>query len=109
VRVIDGTLRRHEDPLMAKGQDYEVEQVGVFSPEADAGRRARRRRGRLHLVANIKTCQRREDRRHDHRGRAPDAEPFPGFKELKPMVFAGLYPVEATSTRSCATRSRSCG
>ncbi len=48
IRVIDGAIRAgHEGPLDDEtGQEYEVEQVGVFSPEAGAGRRARRRRGR---------------------------------------------------------------
>ena len=96
--------------LMAEGQDYEVEQLGVFSPKpvpveslgvGEVGLHRREHQER----------RRREDRRHDHRDRGrPTTTPFPGFKELKPMVFAGLYPVEGHRVRrSCARRSRSCG
>ena len=37
----------------------------------------------------------------------PAGEALPGFKVVQPMVFTGLFPTEATSSRSCATRSRS--
>ena len=70
VRVIDGMLRPGmKIRLMAEGQDYEVEQLGVFTPKADADRRAGRRRSRLPRRQH-QEGQRREDRRHDHRDRA---------------------------------------
>jgi GTP-binding protein LepA len=94
VRVIDGTLRRNMNiRLMAEGQDYESQQVGVFTPKAvevdelgvgEVG----------FLVANIKKISDAKIGDTITEASRPAREPFPGFKELKPMVFAGLYPVE---------------
>jgi len=94
VRVIDGALKtKQKIRLMATAQDYEADGLGVFSPKAtpvdelgvgEVG----------FIVANIKRVS--DARIGDtvtETGR-PTTEPFPGFKELKPMVFAGLYPVE---------------
>ena len=73
VRVIDGVLRPGmKIRLMAEGQDYESLQVGIFTPKAIAGRRARRRRGRVPRRQHQED-QRREDRRHDHRDRPAGA------------------------------------
>jgi GTP-binding protein LepA len=94
VKVIDGRLTPGmKIRLMAAGQDYQVEQLGVFGPKpmpvdelgvGEAG----------FLVANIKNvADARVGDTITEVGR-PTATPFPGFKELKPMVFAGLYPVE---------------
>ena len=91
---------------MAKGQEYDVDQVGVFSPKPIVGRGARRRRGRLHLRRH-QDRQRRADRRHDHRGRRGRRRSrSPGFKVSKPMVFAGLYPVEGSEYPGAARRAR---
>ena len=65
--------------FMQLGQEYQVEQVGTFSPEADAGRGAGRRRGRVRLRRH-QDRQRREDRRHDHRGRPSRARAVPGLQ-----------------------------
>jgi GTP-binding protein LepA len=94
VRVIDGTLRtKVKIRLMAMAQDYEVDALGVFSPKAtpvdalgvgEVG----------FVVANIKVVADAKIGDTITETARPTAEPFPGFKELKPMVFAGLYPVE---------------
>ncbi len=94
VRVIDGTIRPGTKiRLMAQGQDYECLQLGIFTPKAvevdelgvgEVG----------FLVANIKTIADAKIGDTITESSRPTSEPFPGFKELKPMVFAGLYPVE---------------
>jgi GTP-binding protein LepA len=95
VRVIDGVVRPGmRIRLMAGGQDYDVEQVGVFTPKAvvvdDLGV------GEVgFLVANIKNVADARIGDTITEAARPTPEPFPGFKELKPMVFAGLYPVES--------------
>ena len=94
VRVIDGVLRKGmRIHLMAEGQDYDAEQLGVFTPKAipidelgvgEVG----------FLVANVKKISDAKIGDTITETARPTLEPFPGFKELKPMVFAGLYPVE---------------
>jgi GTP-binding protein LepA len=95
-RIIDGVMRPGQKiRLMQTGQDYEIEQLGVFSPKpvvvdglgvGEAG----------FMVANIKTVTDAKIGDTITEIGRPTASPFPGFKELKPMVFAGLYPVEAS-------------
>jgi GTP-binding protein LepA len=94
VRVIDGTLKPGmKIRLMAEGQDYESLQVGIFTPKAveidelGAGEVG-------FLVANIKKISDAKIGDTITESGRPTLEAFPGFKELKPMVFAGLYPVE---------------
>ena len=95
-RVIDGVLRPGQKiRLMITGQEFQVDQLGVFSPKpvpvtelgvGEAG----------FMVANIKNvADAKIGDTITEVGRPTDA-PFPGFKELKPMVFAGLYPVEGS-------------
>jgi GTP-binding protein LepA len=94
-RVLEGTLRKGTKiRLMAQGQDYEIEQIGVFSPkpepidELGAGEVG-------FVVANIKTVSDAKIGDTITETNRPAAEAFPGFKEMKSMVFAGLYPVES--------------
>jgi GTP-binding protein LepA len=94
IRVIDGVIRPGmKIRLMAQGQDFETLQLGVFSPkpvevdELGVGEVG-------FLVANIKNVGDAKIGDTITEISRPTAEPFPGFKELKPMVFAGLYPVE---------------
>jgi GTP-binding protein LepA len=94
VRVIDGVVTPGmRVRLMAQGQEYLIEQVGVFSPkptqmdELGAGEVG-------FLTAGIKRVADAKIGDTITEAARPTSEPFPGFKELKPMVFAGLYPVE---------------
>jgi GTP-binding protein LepA len=95
-RVIDGVIRPHmKIRLMAKGQEYEVDQVGVFSPKAQEA--AALGVGEVgFIVAGIKTVSDAQIGDTITEAQRPTSEPFPGFKESKPMVFAGLYPVEGS-------------
>lgn len=94
VRVIDGVLRpKTKIRLMATKQDYEVDQVGVFSPKAQPV--SELGVGEVgFVVANIKRVSDARIGDTVTEATRKTQNPFPGFKELKPMVFAGLYPVE---------------
>jgi len=94
-RVIDGTMRIGQKiKLCANGSEHEVEGLGYQSPKAvpsdslSAGEVG-------YLFANIKTVS--DAKIGDTIMNAGDATsaPLPGFEEMKPMVFAGLYPVES--------------
>ena len=94
VRVIEGVLRPGmKIRLMAEGQDYESLQVGIFTPKAiEIGELGVGEVG--FLVANIKKISDAKIGDTITETNRPALEPFPGFKPLKPMVFAGFYPVE---------------
>ncbi len=95
VHVVDGRLEPGmKVRLMASGGTHEVEQLGVFTPKPvpvdslSAGEVG-------FVIAGIKKVSDVAigDTLIDER--QPAKEPLPGFKEIKPMVFAGLYPVDA--------------
>jgi GTP-binding protein LepA len=95
VRVMNGRLRpKDKILLMATGETYGCEQVGVFTPKAVA--RDELSAGSVgFVVAGIKEIHMaRVGDTVTHAAR-PAAAPLPGFKQVKPQVFAGLYPVEA--------------
>jgi GTP-binding protein LepA len=95
-RVVDGRIRIGQKiKLMSNGRVYEVEALGYQSPkpvpleELSAGEVG-------YVFANIKTVS--DARIGDtitEAGPHGATEPLPGFEEIKPMVFAGLYPVES--------------
>jgi len=95
VRVMQGTLRpKDKILLMASAAAYNCEQVGVFTPKSVA-REALAAGDVGFVVAGIKELKAAAvGDTVTHAGR-PAPEPLPGFKEVKPQVFAGLYPVEA--------------
>jgi len=95
VRVMSGTVKRGTNiRTMATGKTYEVKEVGVFTPKQTV-------RSELHagdvgyLIANMKTSGEVKigDTITDTRNSA--REPLPGFKDIQPMVFSGIYPVSS--------------
>jgi GTP-binding protein LepA len=95
MRILDGRIRLGQKiRLMANGQVFEVEGLGYQAPKATACDELQA--GEVgYLYANIKTVSDAKigDTITDHEN--PAAEPLPGFEVIKPMVFAGLYPVES--------------
>ena len=95
VRIVDGRLARGERvKLMARGSEHEVNELDLIDPHPRSVEALET--GEVGLViAGIKTLD--DVRIGDtmtHVSR-PAAAPLPGFREVKPMVFAGLYPVDA--------------
>lgn len=94
-RVVDGAVRLGDTiRLMSTSKEYEVLRLGVFSPEAADVRELTA--GEVgFLCGSIKELG--DARVGDTITLAdnPAADPVPGFKEVKPMVFCGLYPTES--------------
>jgi GTP-binding protein LepA len=95
VRVVNGVLRpKDRIRLMATGMSYPCEQVGVFTPKSVS--REQLTAGDVgFVIAGIKELKAARVGDTITMERAPATSPLPGFKEIKPSVFAGLYPVEA--------------
>jgi len=95
VRVKNGTLRPKEKILlMATGAQHLVESVGVFTPKSVS--RDALSAGQVgFIIAGIKELKAAKVGDTITLAAKPAAEPLPGFKEVQPQVFAGLFPVEA--------------
>ncbi|GMQ89918.1 MAG: translation elongation factor 4 [Gammaproteobacteria bacterium] len=95
VRVMQGTLRRKQRiRLMATGRQYLTEQIGIFTPKrrpvpslrpGDVG----------YVIAGIKDIRGARVGDTVTAVDRPAAAPLPGFKQIKPCVFAGLYPADS--------------
>jgi GTP-binding protein LepA len=94
VRVMEGTLKpRDKIRLMVTGAIYNCEQVGVFTPKSVA--RDSLSAGEVgFIIAGIKELKAARVGDTVTLATRPAAAPLPGFKDVKPQVFAGLYPVE---------------
>ena len=102
VRVVDGELKKNERfKMMASGAAYEANNIGVFTPANQP--RDMLRAGEVgYIIAGIKELKAAkvgdtitlEKKLPNNLG--PAEKPLPGFKEVKPQVFAGLYPTEAS-------------
>ncbi|MGA0116587.1 MAG: translation elongation factor 4 [Burkholderiales bacterium] len=96
IRVVDGVLKPKDRILLMAGSgNFLCEQVGVFTPKSQA--RERLSAGEVgFVIAGIKELQAAKVGDTITLVNRPAAEPLPGFKEIKPQVFAGLYPVESS-------------
>ncbi|MEM0897279.1 MAG: translation elongation factor 4 [Verrucomicrobiota bacterium] len=96
VRVMSGSIKRGTRiKLFATNQTYETKEVGVFTPKmtkeeslsaGDVG----------YIIANMKSASEVKIGDTVTDNAKPCAEPLPGFKEIQPMVFSGIYPVESS-------------
>jgi GTP-binding protein LepA len=95
VRVVDGVLRpKDRILLMATAAQHLCEQVGVFAPKSQP--RAELKAGEVgFVIAGIKELKSAKVGDTVTVVDNPATEALPGFKEIKPQVFAGLYPVES--------------
>lgn len=95
VRVIDGTLKKGQRvKLMSSGADYQIERVGIFRPkqemlEALGPGEVGFFTAAIKEVADTRVGDTVTDEKN------PTAEPLPGFKPAQPVVFCGLFPVDA--------------
>ncbi len=94
VRLFEGRVKPGmRIRLMSSGKDFEVSQVGVFTPkmqhvsELSAGEVG-------YVIAGIKSVSDTKIGDTITDADNPSQEPCPGYKEIKPMVFSGLYPTE---------------
>lgn len=93
VRIFSGEVKRGTTiRMMATGKTYEVKEVGVFTPKQSP-------RDKLfpgdvgYLIANMKSSTEVKIGDTITDTRISATEPLPGFKEIQPMVFSGIYPI----------------
>ena len=95
VRIVEGTVRpRQKIIFMSNRREYEVSEVGEFAPKA-------REKGDLiagevgFVVANVKVIQDAKVGDTLTDAQRPTTSALAGFKEIKPMVFSGIFPVDS--------------
>jgi GTP-binding protein LepA len=94
LRIVNGALKAGDKVrLMASELEYEIKEVGIFTPDAhpvprlgegDVG----------YMIPNMKEASEIQIGDTVTSAVRPAGQPLPGFKEVRPMVFAGLYPVD---------------
>ena len=95
IRLVDGEVKRGVGiKMMATGRTYEVKEVGVFTPKQEK-REALRAGDVGYLIANMKASSEVKIGDTITESRVPAKEPLPGFKEIQPMVFSGIYPISS--------------
>jgi GTP-binding protein LepA len=95
VRVVDGSFRTGEGVLaMAQGTRFEAEELGFFSPTMRAAQTLEA--GEVgYVITGLKDVSRLRVGDTLTTRDNPAAEPVPGYKDVKPMVFAGLFPTDS--------------
>ena len=107
VRAVDGVFRPREAlRTMATGTSFEAEELGFFSPDREPTRSLAA--GEVgYVITGLKDVSTPARRRHDHRRRpGPRESRSPAIKDVKPMVFAGLFPSDSDDVSGAARRPR---
>lgn len=96
VRVFDGSVKRGTKiKFMSNNKTFEIDKVGVFAPHPKAI--AQLSAGEVgFLIAGIKEVKDTKIGDTITDAENPTETPFPGFKNVKPMVFSGLYPIDSS-------------
>jgi GTP-binding protein LepA len=95
VRVIDGELRKKQKiRAMSNNRDFQVERVGIYTPK-QVDKDVLKAGEVGYLIAGIKEIDAAKVGDTFTNTNNPAAEALPGFKEVQPRVFAGIFPVEA--------------
>jgi GTP-binding protein LepA len=93
VRMMSGSLKAGDGvKMMSNNRPYEVKEVGVFTPKMEA-RQSLEAGDTGYVIANIKTSSEIKIGDTLTGTRSPATEPLPGFQEIQPMVFSGVYPI----------------
>jgi len=95
IRVLEGTVQTKDHiRLWSNNKEFEVQELGVFAPFSRPA--ASLMAGEVGvLVANVKEIQDAKVGDTITGAERATATPFPGFKEVKPMVFSGVFPIDA--------------
>ncbi len=95
VRVLEGTLRNKQAILLFSNQKtFEVQELGVFSPFSQPVSQLQAGEVGV-LVAGVKVIHDAKVGDTVTEAARPCRTPFPGFQEVKPMVFSGIFPIDA--------------
>jgi GTP-binding protein LepA len=93
VRMMSGSLKAGDGvKMLSNNRPYEVKEVGVFTPKMEA-RRSLSPGDTGYVIANIKTSSEIKIGDTLTGTRFPATEALPGFQEIQPMVFSGVYPI----------------
>jgi len=97
VRVFDGEIRAGTlVRMMHSNQDNEVKEVGTFAPEPV--KQESLKVGQVgYVIANIKSTAEIKIGDTITSARKPSKNPLPGFQEVHPMVFSGIYPIDTSN------------
>ncbi len=96
MRIFSGTMKAGDKVrVMSTGTDYEIKEVGVFTPEME--KRKILEEGSVgYVIANMKDASEIQIGDTLTLAKNPAKDALPGFKEIHPMVFSGIYPVETS-------------
>jgi GTP-binding protein LepA len=100
VRMMSGVLQPGDGvKMMSNNRPYEVKEVGVFTPKMKA--QSRLNAGDTgYVIANIKASSEIKIGDTLTGTKFPATEPLPGFQEIHPMVFSGIYPINTADFES---------